>query len=90
MLRSKPDFILTLSNAEIIPKCTLSITVLTMVCCDGLFPAIFLSLNIDMIAGLILSVFNDDWLSAVIFASLQVMIMGYLLATRWQKRMSHG
>ena len=59
-----------------------------MISLYGLLPAIFHGINAGFIAGLILPVLNNNLLLATLFASLQVLFVGFLLFQRWQRRVT--
>ena len=68
------------------PKRAMGLTLLYMICLYGLLPAIFLSADSEIIAGVILPVFNENLLLAISFSALQTLVIGFLLFHRWKKR----
>ena len=70
------------------PKRARSLTLMYMISLYGLLPAIFHGINAGFIAGLILPVLNNNLLLATLFASLQVLFVGFLLFQRWQRRVT--
>ena len=70
------------------PKRAMSLTLVYMVSLYALLPAIFYSMNANFIAGLFLPVLNNNPLLATLFASLQTLLIGFLLFQRWQERVT--
>ena len=70
------------------PKRAMSLTLVYMVSLYALLPAIFYSMNAGFIAGLFLPVLNNNPLVATLFASLQTLLIGFLLFQRWQERVT--
>ncbi len=70
------------------PKRAMGLTLLYMTCLYGLLPAIFFGMDAEVLAGVILPVFHDNMLLAIVFASIQTSIVGFLLFQRWQGRIS--
>lgn len=70
------------------PKRAMGLTLLYMICLYGLLPAIFHAMDAEFIAGIILPIFSDNVLLAIIFASVQTTLIGFLLFQRWQGRLA--
>ncbi len=68
------------------PKRAISLTVLYMISLYALLPAIFNAMEGKAMAGIIFPVLNSNPLWATCFASIQTVIIGYLLFQRWNKR----
>ena len=66
----------------------MGLTLLYLICLYGLLPAIFYAMDAEFIAGIILPVFSDNVLLAIIFASVQTTLIGFLLFQRWQGRLA--
>lgn len=70
------------------PKRAISLTVLYLVCLYGLLPSIFLALDVDAIAAVILPLLNTNMSLAIVYAAIQVSFIGFLLFQRWQNRVT--
>ena len=68
------------------PKRALGLSLLYMVCLYGLLPAIFNSMDAEVVSGIILPVLNNNLLLAILFASIQTALIGFLLFQRWCRR----
>ncbi|MDQ7090512.1 MAG: ABC transporter permease [Methylococcales bacterium] len=67
-------------------KRVLGLTLLYLICLYGLLPAIFISAELEWVAGIILPILNENLIIALVIASLQTSFIGILLFQRWQER----
>lgn len=68
------------------PKRATGLTLLIIICLNGLLPAIFKGVNADSISSLIFPMLNGNLIIAILAATLQTVVIGFLLFQRWQGR----